>query len=442
MSKGAEIVDLDEQRVSAQNQIKLGEIHSQLAKSDKGVVLGILSNLILIIGHDPVIASVCAFDEFGCNYVFTKAPPMPFDDVLPPPGPYPRAWDKADVAFIQNYIQRAWCQQAKKSDVEQAMVAVASMRRFHPVRDWLADLRWDNVKRLDDWLHKTFGVPQTAYTDELSRCVLIAAVRRARRPGVKFDNMLILEGPQGAGKSSALRILFGEQWFTDSLPAALGSKDAAIGLQGVWCVEFGEIEQIIRAELETIKAFLSRASDRLRVPYEAQPTKMPRQCVLIGTTNETDYLRDPSGNRRFWPIWCEKVDLEWLTENREQLWAEAAHRESLGDEHWFIDSQVIEQASKEQREREQGDIWEEKIMKYAISQPFDVKIPDIMSDALFIPIKDHSRGQQMRVASVLRRHGWTRHVGKDGETSVKVWRRPRGGSQEVVVSDEVVEDGW
>ena len=241
MSEDATVVDLGFKRSTA-------KLEQMLAKTEKNQVIANVSNLILIVGHDPVLSNLCGYDEFQCLPVIHHPAPSPIDGAPDLPGPYPRAWSSADVSQIQSYIQRIWVSGAKKSDVEDAMNAVAASRRFHPIRDWLAELEWDLEPRLNQWLKKAFGADDTQYIEDVSSCILIAAVRRIRSPGCKFDHMPVLEGGQGIGKSTAVKVLFGEKYFTDSLPLALESKDAALGLQGAWCVEFAEIEQLIRTE--------------------------------------------------------------------------------------------------------------------------------------------------------------------------------------------------
>jgi putative DNA primase/helicase len=303
-----------------------------------------VGNLMLILAQDPALRDLLGRDEFASTDVLRGPPPQPIGGAPAQPGPYPRPWTPADVAHVQFHIQRTWTHQAARRDVEDAMTAIAACRRFHPVRDWLATLEWDNYPRLDFWLSNAFGAPDDAYHGALGAHFLVAAVRRVRQPGVKFDHMPILEGPQGLGKSRAVRALFGGEWFTDSLPAALESRDAALGLQGAWCVEFAEIEQIIRTEVEVIKAFLSRPVDRFRAPYGRAFLSYPRQSVMLGTTNDNDYLRDATGSRRFWPVRCKRADVAWIEANRAQIWAEAAAREEFGEGIWFTEPEVIRPA--------------------------------------------------------------------------------------------------
>ncbi|MCK8788231.1 virulence-associated E family protein, partial [Roseomonas sp. NAR14] len=238
-------------------------------------------------------------DDFKAEFVLRFAPPPARDGDMPLPGPYPRAWGPEDLALVQAHMQRIWTHRFTKQTVEDAMVAEAARHRFHPVEDWLASLVWDGVPRVDGWLHRGFGCPGDDYHAAAGAKMLIASVKRIRQPGVKFDHTPVFEGGQGLGKSTALRALYGDDWFSDSLPEDLASKDAAMGLLGVWCLELAELQQLIRAEAETVKAFMSRQVDRFRPPYGKAYVNRPRQCILVGTTNAEEWLSDTTGNRRF-----------------------------------------------------------------------------------------------------------------------------------------------
>jgi hypothetical protein len=206
------------------------------------------------------------------------------------------------------------------------------LNQHHPVREYFDNLKWDGVARLDKWLSTYSGADDTPYTNAIGALLLIAAVRRVRQPGAKFDECVVLESPlQGTNKSTALEILATRSdWFSDNLPFNLEGKQVIEALQGYLIVEAAELSGMRRAEVEHLKAFLSRTVDRGRLSYDRITKNVPRQCVIVGTTNDSHYLKDTSGNRRFWPVRIKEFDLAALKRDRDQLWAEAVVREAAG----------------------------------------------------------------------------------------------------------------
>ncbi len=195
------------------------------------------------------------------------------------------------------------------------------------VADYLGALVWDGTPRLDRWLIDCAGAEDSPYVRRVSRGMLVVAVRRALHPGCRLDQMPVLEGPQGCGKSSALRILaVVDGWFTDSLQ--LGVTEAP---KNKWIVEVSELEAMRRSDVEALKAFLSRTHMEVRLPYERELTCVPRSFVVFGTTGQSDFLQDPTGNRRFVPVNVRRFDLELLRAVRDQLWAEAVVVEARGE---------------------------------------------------------------------------------------------------------------
>ncbi|WP_188904152.1 virulence-associated E family protein [Caldovatus sediminis] len=392
-----------------------------LARDDQRRVLPTLANALLILALDPILEGMLGYDEFAGQHLLLRPPPPAHEGDPPAAGPYPRTWQAEDVALVQAHLQRVWAHRFGRETTEQAMLAEAARRRYHPVRDWLASLRWDGTPRLDDWLRRAFGAPDDDYHRAAGAKFLVAAVRRVRHPGCKFDALLVLEGAQGIGKSSACRALFGAHWFSDAVPADLGSKDAAMALCGVWGLEFAEIEHLIRAEVETIKSFLSRQVDRYRPPYGKSYVERPRQCVFVGTTNATDYLRDSSGNRRIWPVACRHADAAWVADHREQLWAEAAAREAAGETIWLDDDDTRMAASRQQQARMAEDIWAERIRaKLAEGVPPNSRA---LLDAIGVPAERQGKREEMRIASILRAEGYVRaYRWRDGR-AIRIWIR-------------------
>lgn len=379
----------------------------------EGGIRACLANAIMILSGSPIpehsaLASfnpwegVVAFDEFGNRPFKRRAPPwlqlcvQSFD-----PGP----WEPQDDLYAAEWLQRNGCMVTPKI-AAQAVQAVAQRRPFHPVRDYLDSLQWDFTERLDYWLSDHMGAEKSEYTASVGAKWLISAVARVSEPGCKADTVLILEGPQGAFKSTAIRTLF-DPWFADEL-AEIGSKDAAIQLSGVWCIEAAELDSLARPEVAKIKAFLARRADRFRPPYGERTVEIPRQCVFAGTTNQTgDYLRDETGGRRFWPVPIGHIDLEGLQIHRDQLWAEARVR-YLNNETWWIDAETLEkEARRRADDRYETDAWSELIAYHCRSHEH-VTVEEIFRDVLDIKPDRWDRRGQMRIVSCLISMGWER----------------------------------
>ena len=188
---------------------------------------------------------------------------------------------------------------------------------------------------------------------------MISAVARALNPGCQVDSMLVLEGPQGAGKSSAARILFGSAYFSDSLPA-VNTKDASDHLRGKWGIEIPELSAMNKSDVESIKAFVSRRVERYRRAYDRAETTFQRRCVFIGTTNQDNYLRDETGNRRFWPVRVGKIDLPALERDRDMLWAEAVYWYRQGFK-WHMPRKLMPVVEAAQKSRVKVDMWQDEL---------------------------------------------------------------------------------
>ncbi len=229
-----------------------------------------------------------------------------------------------DTVAIKEWIGVKFKYEPSCNTVHEAIAAIARRNAYHPVRDELEALEaWDGTRRLDVAFQTYFGAKgDPEYMGQVFRKWLVGSVRRTFEPGTKFDWMPILEGLQGTGKSTFGVILFGDEYFTDGLPS-LYDKDAALALQGIRCVEFGELASISKTELEVTKQFLSRSVDKVRPPYGRRVVELRRQCIFFGTTNLEEYLKDDTGNRRMKPVVVGQLDFDALKADREQLWAEA-----------------------------------------------------------------------------------------------------------------------
>jgi len=381
------------------------------SNQNESSILPVLANAITALRLAPEWQGVLAYDEFRCNVVAVK--PVPW-------GAFPKeGWTDQEDRLTAEWLQRNRIFVSVEV-AAQAVQTVAAQRRVHPVRDYLSGLNWDGVPRLDRWLSKYLGVEESNYSYAVGARWMLSAVARLYRPGAKADCCLILEGPQGIKKSTALRTLAGE-YFTDEL-ADLGSKDAALQIRGVWIVEISELDSLVRSEIASIKAFMSRSADRFRPPFGKRVVECPRQCVFAGTVNHTEYLRDETGARRFGPVLCGSIDIEALARDRNQLWAEAKHRYLSGEKWWLDTAALVEIAAEEQAARYQGDPWEEVIAPWLEART-SVSISEVLDKCVCKPQAQWTQADKNRVGRCLRALGWERYRERDGERLDWRWRR-------------------
>lgn len=315
------------------------------------------SNIIKILSKHPKWHGVVAYNEFSRQLMAMRR--TVFD---PPKLEYPRQW--TDVDGIQTL---AWLQgtkgivmEAGRSAVEHALDVVGHHNAFNPVRDYLRSLKWDGKQRLPSFLSVYFGAEQTPFSSEAGKLWLISAIARIMQPGCQADYMLILEGKQGIGKSTGLKTLFSDEWFTSSR-LAIGTDEAPKKLQGKWCQEIAELESFRARAWSEVKQFVTDPLDHYRDSYGRRATDHPRTVVFAGTTNDTEYLGDRTGNRRFWPIMCRRVDVQAISRDRNQIWAEALVRYESG-ERWHMEDETL--AREEQRKREQREPWFELVQEW------------------------------------------------------------------------------
>jgi hypothetical protein len=245
-----------------------------------------------------------------------------------------------------------------KDHVADAAIALCLENRFNPIVDYLDSLDWDGTHRLDTWLISYLGAEDTPLNRAFSKLTLVAAVRRVRKPGCKFDQILVLEGPEGVNKSTAIVVLAGMENFSDQTILTASDKEQQELVRGVWFFELADLAGMKRSEVEKVKAFGSRTHDRARPAYGRHRVDAPRRCVFIGTTNDDEYLKSETGNRRFWPLKVGTIDIEALRHDRDQLFAEAAEVEAKG-EPLTLPKELWAEAGVAQEERRQHDPWDD-----------------------------------------------------------------------------------
>jgi putative DNA primase/helicase len=381
-----------------------------------------VENVVRILQLHPAWVGHLRFDEFRGRILLNDPP---WNDFARPRILEP-AWVDEDATRLAGWLRNEFHQYAFAptiSDCERAVDVVAHAHGFHPVREYLEALSWDGVARLATAPATYFGAEASDYTSNVFRWWLISAVARIFRPGCKADHVLILEGRQGKGKSTALRILAGE-WFSDT-PIDLNSKEAYAQIRGRWLVELAELDSLFRAEASRAKAFFSSSKDDYRPAYARREREQLRQCVFAGTVNEGVYLKDPTGARRFWPMVCRDLDLPALTRDRDQVWAEAVALFRQGAR-WWPDSGEVQALEQEQEARTERDEWADKIERYLRTVGGEVSGADILQHALGLEPRDWTRANQTRVGTIML-HGlkWAKRKQR-GEAGTRwVYERPR-----------------
>lgn len=294
-----------------------------------------------------------------------------------------------------------------KAEIAEALTVLARRQLVHPVRDWLRSLKWDGHQRIETELPLLFGHEAGSFEAMLLKRWMVSAVARAMKPGTKVDTVLVLIGEQGARKSSFFDCMGGE-WFTDA-PVQVGDTTGMMIMREKWIVEWAELEAMRRArDQESIKAFLSQRVDFFRAPYLAKPSEAPRHCVIVGTSNNEEFLHDPTGSRRFWPIRVlQRIDIDWVKQAREQLWAEAVALWAAGEQLFLTEAEDAQLAERNQEHQSQ-DIWFDPIADYLQQNGLMTEITSaqVLHEALGKDVDEWSEGDARRVARILQQLGW------------------------------------
>ncbi|MEY2892669.1 MAG: hypothetical protein RJA98_2577 [Pseudomonadota bacterium] len=423
----------------------------KLLTTDKGAIKAVRENIVLAIDGMrlpdgrwlpgiPEAAGVIAFNDFTNNVMKLKAAPW---------GAPAGEWDEVEELELGNWLSRDhWLPPMSRQTLEEAVVMVARRRRFHPARERIESLRgtWDGTKRCATWLgdcvlktgHAGADQDTQEYLARVSTWLLMALCARVLNPGCKFDYMLILEGGQGLGKSTLARTL-GLDWFADT-GLVLGDKDSYQNLQGVLVYEWGELDALSRAEVTKVKQFISSQKDRFRASFDRRPKDYPRQVVFVGTTNESHYLTDPTGNRRFWPVRVSRqIDIAWLRENLNQLLAEALTYLDAGERMHPTPGEQKRLFDPQQRERAVENALESAIRRYLYDEDqrvpmngingslvSEISLGDLLT-TLGISVDKQTAVITKQASAALGRLGWERgRASSKGGVKVRPWvyRRP------------------
>lgn len=378
----------------------------EMLRDSKGRVQPILANAMTALRHAPELADVVAFDDMLKAPLLTAELPFIEGFGVDDQGDLPRAVRDTDVSQLQEWLQRAGLEKIGRETCHQAVDFRAQERSFHPVRIWLDGLQWDGERRLQTWLSAYLGADATPYHAGIGPLFLTAMVARIFEPGCKADYMMVLEGPQGARKSTACAIL-GGQWFSDSLPDVMEAKDVSQHIRGKWLIEIAELSAMSRAEDAALKAFVSRTVERYRPSYGRKEVIEPRQCLFVGTTNKSTYLRDETGARRFWPVKVGTLDTDALSRDREQLFAEAAQAYRNGARWWPDDVFERTHIKPQQDARFEADAWEDAIRRFLQGRS-EVTVGEVAKEGLNIETQRIGTADQRRIMAAMEHLGWHR----------------------------------
>jgi predicted P-loop ATPase len=372
-----------------------------LILNDQNAPRAILYNALIALSEDPAFKDAIRHDLFRTQTMLCAPVPWDLTPVVP------RGWRDQDDREATAWLQHNGIM-VREEIARAAVQTVAERNRYHPVMDYFHNIHWDGVDRLETWLTDYCGVANTPYVRAVGVRWMISGVARIYEPGCKADCVLILEGPEGIFKSTVFAVLGGPFYSNDI--AAIGTKDAQEQILGIWIMELDELDAVTRArELASVKAFVSRSTDRFRFSYGRRVEAHPRQSIFGATTNLDTWHRDATGGRRWWPVRAGitgSIRIDELRRDRDQLLAEAKDRYLAGERWWLDTPELNEEARAEQEARLDQDPWEEPIIKH-LEGLSDTSMSSIF-DALNLPIDRRSTTEAKRVKAILKRWNWER----------------------------------
>ena len=406
----------------------------RLLRTAEGGVKDCRENVFTFLVHHPKLQGLLGYDEFAHRVMKLRVPP----------------WDSelGEWSTNDDYLLGFWLAQQERLTVkaEATLVAGVGMAayagRFHPVNQFLHSLPpWDGIERLGHWLPECLGAEESDYTRMVGTWFVMGMVQRVRTPGSQMDYMVILEGLQGKQKSTALRVLaVRDEWFADT-PVRVGTPDAVLSIAGKWLYEIAEMDSFNRAETTAVKSYVSSREDRVREPYARRFVDRKRSGVFAGSTNQSEYFKDPTGARRFWPVACDgEIDLAKLREWRSQLFAEALHRLASADaetrRYWPTRAEEEKYLVPQQERREIVDPWFERLEQWLDSKQnygesgLEVREVEcftafeLLTKCLMVPQDRIDGGRQMatRVGIAMHKLKWDKRRDSDGGRVYRYWR--------------------
>ena len=409
-----------------------------------------LNNFVEIASQHPDFESIFSYDEMSGTKMtkieFWEDNSVSNDDYWNGVSTTARPLQDLDYATVMRWFERnVGSHFSKLNYVQMAIDQLCQMKSYDPLKNYLND---SHKNWIDAGSEKTIeylplmdmtlteaSTENVQFVTAVLRCWLVSAVARAFEPGIKVDSAIILEGPQGAGKSSFYRALAGDEWFRDSLPP-MGSKDASDALRGKWIVELAELSSLKRSETEEVKAFITRTVERYRPPYGRNEIKVPRRCVFGGSTNADNYLKDASGNRRFWPFSVERINFKQIGAMRDSIWGEAVNiykqwaENRLEPTPWLLPKEYEAHMEDQQRGRVHVDSWVStvaEIIKTTFVHGNHFRLNDV-AEVMDLRGKDFDKAKQMRLADAIK------------ETGLCTKQRDRYGNKYIYSNPEALTD--
>ncbi len=394
-------------RLAKKAKVPVADLHEQVKQTatpggwkaklrydDNGDLKLTLANLVTLLNQHPDWRGVLFYDDFSGDVLKRRLPPFPNAKL--------GEWMDIDSSKTHVWLEEQFdLEKLSTGMVDEAISIVADLHSIHAIKEHLEPLQWDGHYRLKTWLLRYLGAADTPVHRFIGQAWMVGAVKRIYEPGCQFDNVLVLEGRQGARKTTALRVL-GGAWHAESI-TDVGSKDSLQTLRGKWIIEFSELDALGRVESSRIKQHISATNDVYRPSYGRRSITVLRQNVFAASCNPEKYLRDETGSRRFWPVRCGTIDIDALRQDVDQLWAEAVQLYRQGEQTWATPEMTY--LTEAQEERFQEDPWEEPIMEFTYGKR-EVLISDVLGH-LRVELPKQTQSDKNRVAKILGRLGYT-----------------------------------